>query len=454
MNNEIEQQSYIALENKEHYLTHQPDAASFNEGLDVLLSMAEALVQDLSLEQGTVHESIVEQHVDILPRHMLGWQHVSIAVLEQQTDMLYPVAVLGMTTECEQQWRESIQGTRIQSLLGDADKMTRLQAGEILLTDSAYTASRNLSTALVVAPIYVDGHLAGVLLLDNGQVQPHHTADELTLIKTISRLGTLVIKRERMQRERNNALVALREANEQLEHMNKIKSDFVSVVSHEFRSALTTIQGFSEMMCCEDWSVAEMKEFAVDIHLDAKRLSRMISDMLDLERMATGSMQLRQGWLDLNTIIMEVVNRVSPTSELHTLRFKLANALPVLIGDAGKLTQVIENLLDNAIKYSPDGGEVCISSWVEGGAVHVSVQDHGIGISADAINRIFERYERVKSDAHHILPGTGLGLSIVRQIVHMHGGQVWAESVLGEGSCFYFTVQFASSPMNVNGLLS
>lgn len=455
MSKDTEQQVYITLENKEHELARQSIVTSFKEVLDVLLAIAEAVVQDVSGDgQDTVQENTVGQRLAELPCHILGCQHVSIAVLEHHTNTLDPIGVAGSTSEHKSQWRESLKGTRIQNLLGDESKLAQLQAGEILSLDLTSTVMRNFSSMIVIAPIRREEALLGVLLLDYGQVQPQHTSDELALIKAISRLAALVIECEKVQSERDKALAALQEANDQLEHINKIKSDFVSVVSHEFRSALTTIQGFSEMMCEEDLSVADMKEFAVDIHLDAQRLSRMISDMLDLERMETGRIQFKYGWLDLNAIIIDVVNRIQPTAEQHTISLKLAKALPVLMGDADKLTQVIENLLDNAIKYSPNGGEVCISSAVEGGAVHVWVQDHGIGIPADAINRIFERYARVETGTRTTLPGTGLGLSIVRQIVWMHGGQVWAESVLGEGSLFHFTVQFVNGPMHINRLLS
>lgn len=254
--------------------------------------------------------------------------------------------------------------------------------------------------------------------------------------------------------ERDRALAALREANEQLEYMRKRRSEFVSVVSHEFRSSLTTIQGFSEMMCQRDLSAAEMKEFAIDIYQDAQHLSHMINDMLNPERMEIGRIRLHYGWFDLNAMIMELVNRIQSTIERHTIHVKLANALPLLMGDTEKLASAIENLLDNAIKYSPDGGDISISSAVEGGTVHVCVQDHGIGIPADAINRIFERYERVETKISKSIPGIGLGLSLVRQIVQAHGGLLWAESVLGEGSCFHFTLQFVNRPININGLLN
>jgi len=450
MNNDIEQ-VYIALENKERYLARQTIVTSFREALDVLLAIAEALVQDIP-DDVVARESIAGQRLAELPCHILGCQHVTIAVVEQQSDILYPIGVAGITSEHEQQWREGIGGVRIQSLLGDTHQRSQLQMGEILTLDMASTVMKSFSSVVVLAPICRGEQLLGLLLLDYGHVHPRHTSDELALIKAVSTLAALIIEREKAQRERDKALTALREANEQLEHMNKSKSEFISLVSHDFRSTLTTIQGFSEMMCQEDLSIADMKEFAVDIHLDAQRLSHMVSDMLDLERLETGRMHLTYGWLDLNTILTEVVQRMRLTIEHHTIQLKLANALPVLMGDAEKLTYVIEILLNNAIKYSPDGGEVCISSAVEAGAVHVCVQDNGIGIPADAINSIFERYEHVGTDAKRTFTGTGL--STVRQIVRMHGGQVWAESVLGEGSLFHFTVQFVNGPAHINSLLS
>ncbi len=267
-------------------------------------------------------------------------------------------------------------------------------------------------------------------------------------------LAALLVECEKAQCERDHAIEALQEAKKQLEHMHKSKSEFVSVISHEFRSVLTTIQGFSEMMCQRDLSVAEMKEFAVDIYQDAQHLSRVINDMLETERIDMECMQLRYGWLDLNAVIMEIVNHMQLTAGQHTIHVKLANALPVLMGDAEKLAYVIENLLDNALKYSHEDGDVYISSAVEGSVVHVCVQDNGIGIPAESINRIFEPYERVETNINKSIPGLGLGLAHVCQIVRMHGGQVWAESILDEGSRFHFTVQFVKRPMNILGLLS
>ena len=265
-------------------------------------------------------------------------------------------------------------------------------------------------------------------------------------------LHPLHIECEKAKSELDKALVELQEAHRQIEWMHKSKRELVSALSHEFRSALTTIQGFSEMMCQRDLSVAEMKEFAVDIQQDAQHLARLLSEMLAFERTEMERIQLCCDWLDLNAVILKVVENIQPSTELHTISVKLATALPILMGDAEKLAQALEKLIDNALKYSPDGGAVYVSSAVEGNLVRVCVQDNGIGIPASAINRIFEQYERVETHINKNNPGPGLGLSFVRQVAHMHGGQVWVESVLGEGSRFHLTIPFISAPGNTRML--
>jgi signal transduction histidine kinase len=130
---------------------------------------------------------------------------------------------------------------------------------------------------------------------------------------------------------------------------------------------------------------------------------------------------------------------------MHTVVLRLDPELGEMNGDRDKLTQVITNLLNNALKYSPDGGEVVVSTRVEGNGAHLVVRDHGIGIPAAALETIFERYGRVESKETRHIQGTGLGLPIVRQIVQLHGGTVWAESTVGEGSVFHVTLPRATA---------
>jgi signal transduction histidine kinase len=245
---------------------------------------------------------------------------------------------------------------------------------------------------------------------------------------------------KRVETDLAQALAVLHATTEKLEHTNKMQNDFVSIISHEFRTPLTAIQGFSELMRDEEFSFQEVKEYAADINADARRLTRMINELLDLNRMKSGRMTLNLEHVDLNAIIGDVVDHIRPTTLCHRFHLQLDDTLPPLSGDRDKLIQVVTNLLSNAIKYSPSGGAVLLSSAVDGQVAHVRVQDQGMGIPADALEHIFESYSRIESEANKYIQGTGLGLPIVRQIVQMHGGKVWAESVLGQGSIFHFTV--------------
>jgi signal transduction histidine kinase len=247
------------------------------------------------------------------------------------------------------------------------------------------------------------------------------------------------------------AFARQRRAMEELEQLSKSKSDFVSVVSHEFRTPLTGIRGFSEMMMDEDFSVEEMKEFAADINKEAQRLSRLINEMLDLDRMESGKMTLSIEPVNLNSVIGEVADRTRPTAPNHQFRLDLDTRLPGVAGDRDKLIQVVTNLVSNAVKYSPQGGEVLLTSGVEGDQAHVAVRDYGMGIPADALDKVFERYTRVESAAGRLIQGTGLGLPIVRQIVELHGGRAWVESTLGAGSTFHFTLPLGSAPASAAG---
>jgi len=231
-----------------------------------------------------------------------------------------------------------------------------------------------------------------------------------------------------------------RQAVEQLERLNSAKSDFVSIVSHEFRTPLTGIQGFSELMRDEDLSVDEMKEYAGDINKDAQRLNRMITEMLDLDRMESGRMVLHRELTDLNAIVIEVAGRIGPNSPRHSLQLKVDPDVPLVDMDKDKIEQVLLNLLSNAVKYSPGGGTIAITTRLEGDLVHVFVRDAGLGIPPDSLEKVFERYARLESGATRYIQGTGLGLPIARQIVEMHGGRAWVESTPGEGSVFQFTL--------------
>ncbi len=237
--------------------------------------------------------------------------------------------------------------------------------------------------------------------------------------------------------EANKLYIKLAHQNEQLATQNHIQSDFLSVVGHEFRTALTGILGFSEMIREGGLDEQDTQEYADDIHNDAIRLTRLINDLLDLERMKSGHGKINWEQVEINALIQEIASRTYLASHRDLLQLKLdTNVLP-LQADRDKLTQVITNLVNNAIKYSPEGGTILVGSKRESSTIHLFVQDHGIGIPPEKLEQIFERYARVESSATRYVGGSGLGLPIVRQIVEMHHGTVWAESIKGQGSTFH-----------------
>jgi signal transduction histidine kinase len=224
-----------------------------------------------------------------------------------------------------------------------------------------------------------------------------------------------------------------------LERLSQLKSEFVSLVSHEFRTALVGIQGFSEMIRDQELSPEETKTFAGDINKDAQRLNRMITEMLELDRIEAGRMILNIVPVDLNSIVMEAAERARATSQKHTIVTRLDPELPAARGDADRLFQVVSNLLSNALKYSA-GGEVLVTSQAGDGVLRVSVRDHGLGIPPDFVKKLFGRYERFEGKDKTKVIGTGLGLAITRQIVELHGGKIWVDSTVGAGSEFHFTL--------------
>jgi PAS domain S-box-containing protein len=238
------------------------------------------------------------------------------------------------------------------------------------------------------------------------------------------------------------ALESQRSANATLEKLDRTKTEFLSIVSHEFRTALTGIQGFSELIRDGGLEPDEVRAYGGYIFNDADRVNRLIGDMLDLDRMESGRMSIRTTDVDINEVLSDAIARAgsSPTVEFKA---DLDPRLPIVVGDRDRLVQVVSNLVNNAVKYSPDGGTVTLSSRSEGGFALVSVTDTGVGIPPDEIGHVFERFRRVRSGAAQSIPGTGLGLTIVKQIVEMHGGKIWVESAVGHGSAFHFTLPLA-----------
>jgi PAS domain S-box-containing protein len=233
-----------------------------------------------------------------------------------------------------------------------------------------------------------------------------------------------------------------------LERLNRLKSEFLTMVSHEIRTALVGIQGFSELLRdADDLDLPMVKGFAGDIYNDAHHLDEMLDRMLDVDRIEANKVDVHLVAVDLGAALGEAVVRANASGARHTITADIDANLPAVAGDAGRLTQVIEILLSNAFMYSPDGSEVTVSAHRLPGQVVIGVRDHGVGVPPDFDEKLFARYQWSANNPTTKVMGTGLGLPLARQIVEMHGGRIWFESTAGAGSEFHFSVpvQFAES---------
>jgi signal transduction histidine kinase/CHASE3 domain sensor protein len=225
----------------------------------------------------------------------------------------------------------------------------------------------------------------------------------------------------------------------------RVKDELMATVSHELRTPLSAILGFTELLMARDYPAEERKEYLATVHQQASRLSDLISDFLDLQRLEHSDEGVNLRPIDLREILASQVKLFSAQSNRHALALKAAQQADLAIeGDADRLRRALANLISNAIKYSPDGGEVTVDATRVDDNVTISVTDHGLGIPSEVQSRIFDRFFRVDNSATSRIGGTGLGLSLVREIVRAHNGEVGFDSVEGQGSRFWMKVPVAS----------
>ncbi len=232
----------------------------------------------------------------------------------------------------------------------------------------------------------------------------------------------------------------------ELRRLEKVRQDFVANVSHELRTPVASIKGYAETLlggAMED--PAALKEFLGIIHENSDRLVNLINDLLDLARIESGRMKVVPARLDAYVVLQRslAILEKAVTEKRLEVAVTLKEKVYRVMADEARLAQVFLNLLDNAVKYTPDGGRVTVTAVAQDRSVRFDITDTGIGIPPEDLSRIFERFYRVDKARSRDLGGTGLGLSIVKHIVHAHGGEVWVSSVVGKGTTFSFTLPSA-----------
>lgn len=230
--------------------------------------------------------------------------------------------------------------------------------------------------------------------------------------------------------------------------LEEVMAQFVSNISHELRTPITCIKGYVETLLDGAMSDPETsKHFLGIIHEETERLNRLIRDLLDFSLMESRKAKMNMISLNLGELVRDAVDFLHDYAERKKIALKaqVSSFLPEVQGDEDRLEQVLINIIDNAIKYTPDGGNVLVSCAKEDDFVKVGITDTGYGIPKEDLERVFERFYRVDSDRSTKTGGRGLGLAISKHIVDAHGGTIWVESQLGKGSTFYFTIPAAGA---------
>jgi signal transduction histidine kinase len=241
--------------------------------------------------------------------------------------------------------------------------------------------------------------------------------------------------------------------------VERLKDEFVSVVSHELRTPLTAIKGYTQHLVRRlerrlrksrevDEAAANESPESYDlrslhiIQSQNDHLERLVNDLLDLSQVQWGQLQLHYDPFSLTDLLAESVHSVQASTEQHHIKLQINAHETEVVADRARISQVVGNILDNAVKYSPYGGDVLVRLEQQEHQYRISITDQGLGVSPDLFDHIFERFYRVRNTASQQLSGIGLGLYVAKAIIDRHGGHIWLSSKQGSGSTFHFTLPF------------
>jgi signal transduction histidine kinase len=317
------------------------------------------------------------------------------------------------------------------------DEVTDTQVGRLLKA-----VEKQGFRGLLLAPLEAKNELLGLVCLLYRQNEA--VADSaVSTLRALCDQVALVVRNIQYNEE-------LAQKNDELTHLDQLKSDFMATMSHELRTPLTSIIGYSDMLLSGMTGELNDKQstFVDSILKGGESLLNLINDVLDLTKIEAGRLELNREPVDLRAALLGVLPVIKPRAQDKRIRIStfLPTDLPLVSADPGKLNQILLNLLTNGVKYSHENGGVSLEARTTGELVEIWVNDTGIGIAKEDQDKVFQRFTQIDSSATRSQGGTGLGLAIVKELVELHGGTIRLQSKLGKGSSFIFTVPISNKP--------
>lgn len=412
--------------------------------LNALTEIAKTLT--LPLELPGLLDAVLKKIVGVIEPAELG----AVMLWDQSAGLFRPLASIGYKLEILSdiglRAGESITGKVYDDGVGRvlnspaqvAEAMADMRPSNREILVQALGTQAMPCCALAV-PISVRGKKYGILVLETLRGPVIFSQADLPFLQTIADLIGLAIDRANLALQAD----AIREAR-QAEWM---RSEVLAMLSHELRLPLTAIQGYTSALLLDEveWDEEKRDEFLNLIDEECHNMQSMLRDILDSSLIDVEQLTIEPQPVRIQNLAREVASEVQLRTDIHNIIVDFPSNFPILDADPRWIKQVFRNILDNAIKYSPDGGLIVVRGEMRTTDVVVIVADQGIGISPEDLIPLFEKYFRVRSVANLHISGTGLGLPIARAIVELHGGRIWAESKHGEGTTIYFSLPLSKS---------
>jgi two-component system, OmpR family, sensor histidine kinase KdpD len=394
----------------------------------LLYELNAALISDITLDQilGTIVERVV---------HLYGAETARILLPDDSENLTvrarYPATI--PTTIDRQNFAVATWAIEHRKPAGQstAGRRVRLPHGTAQLNPVALTRRER---DVLYLPIATADRVIGVLEVSGKPGGGRFNQEDEQLLTSFANQAALALERARLAEEAAKAEV--------LAQSDELKSALLAAVSHDFRTPLATIKASTTSLLdtSVDWTVTERDDFLRGIDEETDRLSRLVSNLLDLSRIEAGVLNPDKEWYDVAELVEDVIARLSVRAEHygHRLIAQIPPDLPLVQFDYVEIAQVLINLTENALKHTPAGTDVMLSATRHPSAVEIAVRDHGPGIPPDVVPHLFDKFYRTKVSEH--IPGTGIGLAIAKGLVEAHGGDIRVESRLGEGTTFRFTL--------------
>ncbi len=443
---------------REAYLEQQSTAVTLRRKVNDLTTLHRA---GLLFSSTFDREELLTNVLDTIVRD-LHYDRAMIAQFDRVRQVSHDFRVRGVPKEVA----ELVRTQEVPVTVPDSVEGRVLLRGEPVLTnnirevwDRLHPFNQKLVSmaqvkSFITVPLKTQDAVIGSLSVDRTHDQAL-TQDDLDVLVTLASQVAIALDNAHAYREiaaLNAGLEArvqertaeLEAANARLKQMDRLKSQFLAHVSHELRTPLTSIVGFADNMIEGLVGSLNMKQeqYLTRIKANSTRLARMITDLLDLSRVEAGKMVLSFDSVFLSDLVSDVIEQLRPLATVKHLRVDLNGQDPSLRvwADHDRLSQIVTNLIDNAIKYTSDEGHISVDLSSSGEMAHVAVRDTGQGIPPEALPKLFDPFFRVQQHERSHTKGLGLGLAIVKDLVELHGGSIAVESTLQEGTTFSFTL--------------